>query len=93
MLLTADDLLFFQRCPRRVFLDFYGDPRRRAPTAGFIQKLHDESDRHKRDAAQQIAEKLELELVRPQFRRGDRDAGAAATLALMEAGAGLIVGG
>ena len=93
MLLTADDLLFFQRCPRRVFLDFYGDPSRRAPTAGFIQKLHDESDRHKRDAAQQVAEKLELEPVRPQFRRGDREAGAAATLALMEAGAGLIVGG
>lgn len=93
MLLTADDLLFFQRCPRRVFLDFYGDPARRAPTAGFIQKLHDESDRHKRQSAQQLAEKLGLAIVRPKFRRGDWEAGFAKTLELMESGAELITGG
>ncbi len=47
MLLTDDLLLHYKRCPRRTFLDIYGDPSQQAPPPDFLLKLQKDSITHK----------------------------------------------
>lgn len=80
MLLTADDLLHFQRCNRRAYLDAFGDRDRRDPPSGFLQKLMQDSQRYRRDVLSQWA------FVEPDYAPGDWEAAADATEALMAEG-------
>lgn len=47
MLLTDDLLLHYKRCPRRTFLDIYGDLSQQAPPPDFLLKLQKDSITHK----------------------------------------------
>lgn len=48
MLLTAELLLYYQRCSRRVFLDVYGDKTQRDPPNDYLLKLRRDSLLHQR---------------------------------------------
>ncbi|MBD2102008.1 TM0106 family RecB-like putative nuclease [Leptolyngbya sp. FACHB-261] len=80
MLLTAEHLLNYQRCQRRAFLDQRGDLAFRSPPSDFLRKLLEDSALHRR-------EKLsDLTWQSPVYAKGDWQAGAAATQALMGQG-------
>ena len=87
MLLTAELLLSYQRCERRAFLDVYGDPTQLDPFGDFHLKLQQDRFAHERTV---LARKS---YYRPEYRRGDWQAGASATLELMHQGVEVIYQG
>ncbi|MEG3970774.1 TM0106 family RecB-like putative nuclease [Microcoleus sp. T2B6] len=80
MLITDKLLLSYQRCHLRAFLDTCGDWKQLDPPSDFLLKLM-------RDSAAYQQEALEHETYQqPYYPRGDWEAGAAATLSLMQQG-------
>lgn len=80
MIIDADLLLNYQRCNRRAFLDLYGDVDRRDPPNDYLLKLlQDSYANHQAVLAEQVTH-------RPGYSHRDWQAGAAATLALMQQG-------
>jgi predicted RecB family nuclease len=77
----TDDLLFqYQRCPRRAFLELYGDAAQRGSPNDYVAKLRQDSIAHQRTVlAEQPAHK-------PQYGRKNWLEGAGETLALMQQG-------
>lgn len=80
MLLTDELLLYYKRCQRRAFLDIYGDPTQKDQEQDFLRKLRHDSRSH-----QQAVLATEIHHS-PQYPRGDWQAGAKATLELMQQG-------
>ena len=80
MLITDKLLLSYQRCHLRAFLDTCGDWKQQDPPSDFLLKLM-------RDSATYQQQALEHETYeQPYYPRGDWEAGAAATLSLMQQG-------
>ncbi|MEG3922706.1 TM0106 family RecB-like putative nuclease [Microcoleus sp. T3_A4] len=80
MLITDKLLLSYQRCHLRAFLDTWGDWKQLDPPSDFLLKLM-------RDSAAYQQQALENETYQqPYYPRGDWEAGAAATLSLMQQG-------
>ncbi|MEG4346244.1 TM0106 family RecB-like putative nuclease [Microcoleus sp. A003_D6] len=80
MLITDKLLLSYQRCNLRAFLDTCGDWKQLDPPSDFLLKLM-------RDSATYQQQALEHETYQqPYYPRGDWEAGAAATLSLMQQG-------
>ena len=80
MLLNAELLLNYQRCSRRAFLDLYGDRSQRDPPSDYLLKLLQDSQSHQRSLlANQDARQ-------PSYAARDWEAGAAATLVMMQQG-------
>ncbi|MEG3904582.1 TM0106 family RecB-like putative nuclease [Microcoleus sp. B4-C5] len=80
MLITDKLLLSYQRCNLRAFLDTCGDWKQLDPPSDFLLKLM-------RDSATYQQQALEDETYQqPYYPRGDWEAGAAATLSLMQQG-------
>ncbi|MEG4861389.1 TM0106 family RecB-like putative nuclease [Microcoleus sp. K1-B6] len=80
MLITDKLLLSYHRCHLRAFLDTCGDWKQLDPPSDFLLKLM-------RDSAAYQQQALEHETYQqPYYPRGDWEAGAAATLSLMQQG-------
>lgn len=80
MLLNAELLLQYQRCRRRTFLDTHGDLSQRDTPADLLLKLQQDKFAHQQTVlAEQTA-------VRPDYSKGNWEAGAKATLELMQRG-------
>ncbi|MEG4577793.1 TM0106 family RecB-like putative nuclease [Microcoleus sp. N3A4] len=80
MLITDKLLLSYQRCNLRAFLDTCGDWKQLDPPSDFLLKLM-------RDSATYQQQALEHETYQqPYYPRGNWEAGAAATLSLMQQG-------
>ncbi|MEG5001529.1 TM0106 family RecB-like putative nuclease [Microcoleus sp. B4-D4] len=80
MLITDKLLLSYQRCNLRAFLDTCGDWKQLDPPSDFLLKLM-------RDSAAYQQQVLEHETYQqPSYPRGDWEAGAIATLSLMQQG-------
>lgn len=80
MLLTAQLLLSYQRCHRQAYLDVYGDKTQKSAPSDFLNKLRQDRLEHQ----QQFF--ASYEWVQPEYPKYDWQAGAQATLALMQAG-------
>ncbi|RMG05860.1 MAG: TM0106 family RecB-like putative nuclease [Cyanobacteria bacterium J055] len=80
MLLTAELLLFYQRCARRAFLDVYGDSRGKEPESDFLLKLHQDSRSHRQSILASHT------YHQPDYNRGNWRAGMHATVELMRQG-------
>lgn len=80
MLLTAQLLLSYQRCHRQAFLDVYEDKSQKTAPSDFLNKLRQDRIEHQRHF---FANQAWVEPAYPQY---DWQAGAKATLALMQAG-------
>lgn len=80
MLLTTELLFSYQRCQRQAFLDVFGNPSERARTNDFIIKLQQELWAYKQAI---IATQ---EYSQPNYTKDDWQAGAKATLELMQQG-------
>jgi predicted RecB family nuclease len=80
MLLTAEMLLNYQRCSRRVFLDTYGKAERKDAISDYVLKLFQDSAQHHK------AVLGEEQHVRPSFSKGKWQEGTEATQALMAQG-------
>jgi predicted RecB family nuclease len=84
----TDELLFnYQRCARRAFLDLHAEIALRDRPSDYLMKLRQDSIAH------QLEVLAEAPYEKPQYPRRDWQAGAAATLALMERGAERIANG
>ncbi|MDY6806734.1 MAG: TM0106 family RecB-like putative nuclease [Cyanobacteriota bacterium] len=87
MFLTDTQLLSYQRCPRQTFLEVYGDRHKRDPKSDFLLKLI-------QDSLAFDSSFLEDQIYhKPDYPRGDWNAGAEATLALMQQGVATIYRG
>ncbi len=83
--LSDEQLFDFLRCPRRSWLEAYGDPSRREPPSEYLLKLGRDSRQHRAEAAAAYD---------PVAVTARDPAGAAAeTLALMKDGVAAIAGG
>ncbi len=82
MLLSAELLLYYQRCHRRAFLDVYGDATAQDPESEFLLKLQQDSRTHRAT----VMELQGLDYQQPDYDDGNWHAGAQATLELMERG-------
>lgn len=80
IVLTDDLLLYYKRCRRRAFLDIYGNPTQQDPEQDFLLKLRQDSLDHQRAVLALAPHES------PDYPRDDWDAGAKATLALMQQG-------
>ncbi|MGB3240484.1 MAG: TM0106 family RecB-like putative nuclease [Geitlerinemataceae cyanobacterium] len=80
MLLTAELLLYYQRCARRAFLDVYGDSQEKEPQSDFLLKLHQDSRAHRESV---LARQT---YYQPDYNRGNPMAGMQATADLMQQG-------
>jgi len=80
ILLTDDLLLFYKRCQRRAFLDTYGDFSAQDPESDFLRKLRQDSRAHQEAVLANIPHQS------PNYPRKDWEAGAKATLELMQQG-------
>ncbi len=80
LILTAEQLLSYQRCRRRTFLDIYGDLGARDSPSGLLVKLQQDRKTH-----QQIV-LAEQPYHQPDYPKGNWEAGAKATLVLMQQG-------
>ncbi|MEG3862762.1 TM0106 family RecB-like putative nuclease [Microcoleus sp. herbarium12] len=87
MLITDKLLLSYQRCHLRAFLDTCGDWKQLDPPSDFLVKLMRDSGTYQ----QQVLEHETYQ--QPSYPRGDWEAGAAATLSLMQQGADRIYRG
>ncbi|PPS44123.1 TM0106 family RecB-like putative nuclease [Chroococcidiopsis sp. TS-821] len=80
MLMTAELLLQYQRCQRRAFLDTHGDRSQRDSPSEFLLRLQQDKIIHQQNAlAQQNHQQ-------PNYHQGNWEAGAIATLELMQQG-------
>ncbi|PIG94637.1 recombinase B [Gloeocapsopsis sp. IPPAS B-1203] len=78
--MTAELLLQYQRCQRRAFLDTHGDRSQRDTPSDFLLRLQQDKVVHQQNAlAQQDPQK-------PDYYKGNWEAGAIATLKLMQQG-------
>jgi uncharacterized protein len=78
---VTDELLFnYQRCRRRAFLDTYADDSLRDPPSDYLMKLRQDSLSH------QLAVLADHPAHKPNYPFRDWQAGAKATLALMQQG-------
>ncbi|MEL7037920.1 MAG: TM0106 family RecB-like putative nuclease [Cyanobacteria bacterium J06592_8] len=80
MLITDQNLLFYQRCSRRAYLDVYGDLTQKDPPSDFLLKLMQDSF----DFQQSIL--ADQEYQRPNYPKRDWILGAKATQDLMQQG-------
>jgi predicted RecB family nuclease len=80
MLITDKQLLNYQRCNRRAFLDTYGDLNQLDPASDFLLKLIRDSITYRQIILEQQV------YHQPDYTHGDLAAGAAATLNLMRQG-------
>lgn len=80
MLLNAELLLNYQRCSRRAFLDLYGDRSQRDPPSDYLLKLLQDSQSNRRSIL------ADQETQQPSYAARDWQAGAIATLAMMQQG-------
>ncbi len=80
MLINAEQLLQYQRCKRRPFLDAYGDKRQQDAVNDLLRKLQQDKIAHQKSVL------AGLTYDRPNYPYGDWEAGAAATLELMQQG-------
>jgi uncharacterized protein len=84
----TDEVLFnYQRCPRRIFLDRYGDRDQRSRPPDYLQKLRQDSFLHQREVLS-VAPFYE-----PSYPRRDWVAGSTATTLLMQQGVDRIANG
>ncbi|MBP0000589.1 MAG: TM0106 family RecB-like putative nuclease [Cyanobacteria bacterium SID2] len=87
MLVSAELLLYYQRCDRRAFLDVFGNPRQKDPLDDFLIKLRQDSHAHRQ------IELTQYDYHQPKWRPDDWLGGTEATLELMEQGVECIYGG
>lgn len=80
MIVDAELLLNFQRCSRRAFLDVYGDSSERDATSDYLLKILQDSRSHQRSIL------ASMNFAEPHYPKGDWQAGAKATLELMQQG-------
>ncbi len=80
MLITDQKLLFYQRCSRRTYLDFYGDFSLKEPPSDFLLKLMQDSFNFQQTIL------LDQVYDQPNYPKGDWILGAQATLNLMKQG-------
>lgn len=80
MLITDKQLLSYQRCHRRGFLDIYGDPNDLDPPSDFLLKLMEDS------AAYQNILLANQTYFKPEYPFADWELGAQKTLELMQQG-------
>lgn len=80
ILLTDDLLLYYKRCRRRVFLDIHGDPTQKDQEQDFLLKLRQDSRAHQQAVLALTPHQS------PNYPRQDWEAGAKATLELMQQG-------
>jgi len=80
MLITDKQLLLYQRCQRRAFLDRYGDSSRQEPPSDFLLKLMQDSSAYQNS----ILSDYPYSKLEPFF--GDWELGARKTLELMQQG-------
>lgn len=80
MLIDAELLLNYQRCSRRAFLDTYEDSSRRDPPNDYLLKLVQDSQANQRSIL------ADQRYRQPSYSTGDWQAGAQATLTLMQQG-------
>ncbi|MDB9513804.1 TM0106 family RecB-like putative nuclease [Kamptonema animale CS-326] len=80
MLITDKQLLNYQRCNRRAFLDAYGDINQLDPASDFLLKLIRDSLTYRQTIVEQQA------YHQPYYPHGDWVAGTEATLSLMRQG-------
>ena len=88
MFLTSQMLLSYQRCPRQVFLDTFGDRAKRGHPSDFRLKLSKDRINYQKTVLED-----QRDWVKPNYPYHDWDAGADATLKLMEKGVPHIHGG
>ena len=82
--MTAELLLHYQRCKRRAFLDAYGNLGVRDSPSDLLLKLQQDKRTHQRNVLR------EQTYEQPQYPKRDWEAGAKATLELMQQGVGRI---
>jgi uncharacterized protein len=80
MLINAELLLQFQRCKRRAFLDTRGDRSQRDGVNDLLLKIQQDKIAHQKRVL------AEFSYQQPSYRRGDLQAGQAATIELMQQG-------
>ncbi|MCT7948621.1 TM0106 family RecB-like putative nuclease [Ancylothrix sp. C2] len=87
-MLLNDELFFqYQRCPRRAYLDVWGDAEKQDPQTDFLRKLQQDTIAHR------LSVLSLLSYHQPQYPRHDVAAGAQATLELMQQGVDMIYSG
>jgi uncharacterized protein len=80
MLIDAEQLIHYQRCRRRAFLDVHGDlSQRDAPNEYLLKLIQDSRANHRSVLSKQI-------FSQPEYPANDWKAGALATLELMQQG-------
>lgn len=80
MLIDAEQLIHYQRCRRRAFLDVHGDlSQRDAPNEYLLKLIQDSRANHRFVLSKQV-------FSQPQYPAYDWEAGAQATLELMQQG-------
>lgn len=87
MLIEDQQLLFYQRCHRRAFLDVYGDRTQKEPPSDFLLKLIADSGTYRKTVLGDRA------YSQPEYPYKDWEAGVQATLELMKQGVDRIYGG
>ncbi|WP_434222230.1 TM0106 family RecB-like putative nuclease [Limnospira platensis CENA597] len=87
MLIEDQQLLFYQRCDRRAFLDVYGDQSQKEPISDFLRKLIADSVSYRKTI---IADRI---YSQPKYPPQDWEAGMQATLELMRQGVDYIYRG
>lgn len=86
-MLTAELLLYFQRCSRRAYLDTFGDLTQRDPPSAYLLKLMQDSAVHRRSVLSTRS------WQQPTYPSQDWEAGFTATLELMRQGVDCIYRG
>ncbi|MGF1492307.1 MAG: TM0106 family RecB-like putative nuclease [Microcoleaceae cyanobacterium] len=83
MIVTDQQLLFYQRCPRRVFLDVFGDPDQKQPPSDFLIKLKQDSADFQRSV---LADHVYEKPATNSLAETEEVAGVQTTLELMQTG-------
>lgn len=81
MLINAEQLLQYQRCKRRPVLDIRGDRPQRDAANELLVKLQQDKAAHRMSILAELGD-----YYKPDYPRGDWEAGQAATLELMQRG-------
>ena len=87
MFITDSQLLSYQRCPRKAFLDVYGDFRQQESPSDFLRKLIRDSSEFRSSIINNY------NYQKPDYPHGDLFAGGKATEELMAAGVDVIYKG
>jgi predicted RecB family nuclease len=86
MLLSAEALLYFQRCHRRTFLDAYGDLSQKDPISDFHLRLQQDRLAHQQVVLQAQIDRGAIPHQKPVYPPRDWQAGATATQEMMHRG-------